>query len=189
MRRRLALLTWLFLDPASWGADMKASRDFDWREYDRREGHIREVSRKAQQSLPRRRDEPLREINISDEEVREIELLVRDYLPRVIVNIGPVVTGCPCEEGRDCKEQVYLQANTDTGSVGLQLSRIANRWDVSKVQKWWLRWQALRMLEAKLNWLELHERQWELAQDFPVCTPVAPAPQNISANSGAEPRK
>lgn len=52
------------------------------------------------------------------------------------------------------------------GSVGLLLSRVGKRWDVSKVQKWWLRWQALEA-NKKTNWLERHERQWELAQDFP----------------------
>jgi hypothetical protein len=187
MRLALFMLAGLALNQ---GVQAQSSTaQFDWKEYDRRIRIIWDVEKRALNVKPRRRDEPLRDINISDNEIREIELLVRDYLPRVIVNIGPVVTGCPCEEGRGCTEQVYIQANTASNSVGLLLSRVANRWGISAAQKWWLRRQALDRTVAKLSWMERHEREWELAQDFPGCTPLAPTPEKISATSQAEPRK
>jgi hypothetical protein len=138
---------------------------------------------------PRRRDEPLRELNISDNEVREIQYMLREYLPKVIVNIGPVVTGCPCEEGGGCTEQVYVMANTSTGSVGMLLSRVKGRWDVSKTEKWWLRWRALRAKENELGYEELRLRKWELARDFPTCIPETATPAKIPAPPSAEPRK
>jgi hypothetical protein len=154
---------------------------------------IREVRLRAHLMEPRRRDEPLREANISDYEVREILHVVREHLPKVIVNIGPVVTGCSCEEGRACTEQVFIQANTTTGSVGLLLSRVARRWDISKTQMWWLRWSALQAKQYSMDFLEFREREWQLARDFPACLPEAASPANfpakITAQPSAEPRK
>jgi hypothetical protein len=147
------------------------------------------VRRAAEDFAPRRRDEPLRDVNISDNEVREILHVVRDYLPEAIVNIGPVVTGCPCEEGKACTEQVYIQANTDNASMGLMLSRVAKNWDISRAQKWWLRWQSLQQQRAKLGFEALREREWELAREFPGCMTGDSSPAKISATSSAEPRK
>jgi hypothetical protein len=158
-------------------------------EWIRREHIIWEVRERARAITPRRRDEPLRELNISDFEVREIQRVVRDHLPKQLVNIGPVVTGCPCEEGTACTEQVYIQANTATGSVGLLLSRVARRWDISRTQKWWLRWRALQAEQHKMDFFEFREREWELAQDFPACTTEVPTPAKIPALPRAEPRK
>jgi hypothetical protein len=166
-------------------AQSKAERD----EWTRRELIIWEVRERAAALAPRRRDEPLRDLNITDFEVREIQHVVRDYLPKVIVNIGPVVTGCPCEEGRTCTEQVFIQANTATGSVGLLLSRVARRWDISKTQKWWLAWRALQAQQHTMDFFEFREREWALAQDFPACTTEAATPAKIPAESRAEPRK
>lgn len=158
-------------------------------EWAKREIMIHEVLIRAQSIMPRRRDEPLRDVNISDYEVREIQYLLREHLPKAIVNIGPVVTGCPCEEGRGCTEQVYIQANTESQSVGMLLSRVDRRWDLSRAEKWWHRWRTLLALEAKLPYLEFRQRAWELVRDFPACTPEDATPAKISAESRAEPRK
>jgi hypothetical protein len=159
------------------------------REYMRRQNIIMDVIARAREVMPQRRDEPLRDINISDEEVREIQVLVRDVLPRAIVNIGPVVIGCPCEEGRSCSEQVYVQANSAARSMGLLLSRSRHRWSVSEVQKWWLRWNAFEETRDKLDWDERDERAWQLVQDFPVCTPGTPKAENAAVPPPAEPSK
>ncbi len=179
----LLLLGLLLADGAQ--AQAQAERD----EWAKREAMISEILILAAAIAPRRRDEPLRELNISDYEVREIQYMLREYLPKVIVNIGPVVTGCPCEEGRGCTEQVYVQANTATGSVGMLLSRVQKRWDLSRSEKWWMRWRSLQAEEHKLDYLDFRQRAWELVRDFPVCTPEDATPAKISAQPRAEPRK
>jgi hypothetical protein len=161
----------------------------DPREWLRRELMISQMRDRALDISPRRRDEPLRELNISDYEVREIQYLLREHLPKAIVNIGPVVTGCPCEEGRRCTEQVYIQANTETQSVGVLLSRVNRRWDLSATEKWLHRWRALLALEGELPYLEFRQRAWELVRDFPACTPEDATPAKIPAQPRAEPRK
>jgi hypothetical protein len=55
---------------------------------------------------PNRRDGPLREPNVSDEEVREIQAATHEVFPGSIVNIFAVVTGCLCEEGWACSDQL-----------------------------------------------------------------------------------
>jgi hypothetical protein len=160
---------------------------FDLEEHRRRQAIMSEVLARAREIMPRRRDEPLRDINISDNEIREIQFLVRNVLPRAIVNIGPVVTGCPCEEGVSCTEQVHIQANSATKSMGLLLSRSLDSWRISEVQAWWLRWDALEGVRGQLTWEERNERAWKLVQDFPVCTREAPTADNARVPSSAEP--
>lgn len=118
---------------------------------------------------PRRRDEPMRYENITDDEVREIQLVAEKALPRVLVNISPVVTGCPCEEGPQCTDQVYLVANTADRSRGLQLSRVKNAWRIGVVQEWWLRYEALRARENKMNYRAFREAEHKLLFEFPAC--------------------
>lgn len=182
----VALLALSLLTPVA-SAQQGYTPDLD--EYRRRLYVTSDVLARAREVMPRRRDEPLRDINISDEEIREIQLLVRDVLPRAIVNVGPVVTGCPCEEGRSCTEQVHIQANSTTQSVGLLLSRTRNSWNISQVQKWWLRWHAFEAIRDQLPFREKEEREWQLVQDFPVCTREAPTAENAQVPPSAEPRK
>jgi hypothetical protein len=58
--------------------------------------------------------------------------------PGALVNIGTVVTGCPCEDGPSCTEQVWVVAYQPERSVGLVLSRIDGRWGIGPLQQWWL---------------------------------------------------
>ena len=76
-----------------------------------------------------------------------------------------------------------------TGSVGMLLSRVNRRWDLSRAQKWWLRWMALQREEDKLSFEEFRSRSWALARDFPACIPDAPTPAKMSAQPSAERRK
>src|SRR5688572_4197393 len=84
------------------------ARRFDWEQYKRDGEMLSDVMRRARDNAPNRRDAPLRELNLTDEEVREIQAATRNYLPADYLNISPVVTGCACEDGPDCKEQVYV---------------------------------------------------------------------------------
>jgi hypothetical protein len=179
----LALAAMLLVPQA--GAQQRPT--FDFEEHRRRQAIMTDVLERAREIMPRRRDEPLRDINISDDEIREIQFLVRNVLPRAIVNIGPVVTGCPCEEGVSCTDQVHIQANSATKTMGLLLSRSLNSWRIAEVQAWWLRWHALEAVRDELTWEERNERAWQLVQDFPVCTREPATADNARVPSSAEP--
>src|SRR5262249_14187849 len=135
---------------------------------------------------PKRRDEPLRDVNISDDEIREVEAIARKYLPRAMVNISPVVTDCPCEEGPICTAQVYVVAQTRDKTRGLQLSRMNDRWGVGVVQQWYLRRAALVPSHTGDPFLDdyLNDKAlYELYEEFPVCAAgqLVPAKQTAAA--------
>jgi hypothetical protein len=127
---------------------------------------------RAIQIQPRRRDSPARYQNISDEEVREIQVAASTVVGKVVVTIGPVVVGCPCEDGKSCTDQVWILANLPQGTVGLLLSKIGGYWDIGAVQRWWLQ-------DATLPRLGLCKAQSECdaltyawrkhIDDFPKC--------------------
>ena len=124
---------------------------------------------------PGRRDSPLRDLNITDVEVREVQGIAARYLPRALVNISPVVTDCPCEEGAACTAQVYVLATAKEKTTGLQLSRSNEHWDVGVVQKWRFRWDAVQRQDTGNAFLDYY--LWEkahndLLEEFPMC--VAP---------------
>jgi hypothetical protein len=125
--------------------------------------------RRAYELRPQRRDEPLRYLNISDNEVREIQFVAEKFVPKAIVNISPVVTGCPCEEGPQCTEQVYIVANGADKSSGLQLSRIKNAWVVGQIQQWWIRYDALRARRTSMDWRAYDGSEAELLRELPQC--------------------
>ena len=129
---------------------------------------------------PARRDRPARYENITDEEVREIQIASRGYVPRALVNIGTVVKGCPCEDGAGCSNQVWVVASNDAGSYDLQLSRIENRWTVGPVQRWWRRWNDLDRQQF-LTSDAYHRAEEALLREFPACASAAPL---VTANTG-----
>jgi hypothetical protein len=134
-------------------------------------------------SRPVRVDGPLREENISDEEVREVEAVMSEYLPGSIVNIGGVTAGCPCEDGVSCDSQVWVVAHRANRSNGLMLSRIGGHWTIGPLQKWWRRYDQLRsQMSAALasmatdrfeTYRKFQEQQNILRQEFPSCDPQA----------------
>jgi hypothetical protein len=140
--------------------------------------------------LPKRRDEPLRYMNISDIEVREIQLVAEKYLPKVLLNISPVVTGCPCEEGPQCTDQVYIVAENGSSSKGLQLSRVRNAWVVGTVQQWYLRYAELVAREPKMNFQDVMREESELYREFPMCVgDLVPAEKTTASTPKAETKK
>lgn len=128
-----------------------------------------ELRERAYELRPLRRDEPLRYENITDNEVREIQLVAEKFVPRSIVNISPVTTGCPCEEGPQCTDQVFIVANSADKSTGLQLSRIKNAWIVGVVQQWWIRYDALLARSSKMHAWDFHVLEAELLRELPQC--------------------
>ncbi len=131
------------------------------------------IRSRVEDLMPARRDAPMRELNISDEEVREVEAIAYKYLPRTTINISPVVTDCPCEEGLACNAQVYVVSTVKDKWRGIQLSRMNAHWQLGVVQEWWLRYQALRDPHTGNSFLDyyLHRKAVsELLEEFPVCS-------------------
>jgi hypothetical protein len=64
-------------------------------------------------------------------------------LPDAIVNISGVVTGCACEDGPACSDQVWVVAYRPEWSKGLELSKINGHWTVGPLQQWWLDYEKL----------------------------------------------
>jgi hypothetical protein len=119
--------------------------------------------------VPKRRDSPLRELNLTDEEVREIQAATQAYLPSAYLNISPVVTGCACEDGPDCSEQVYVLADTGAVGRGLQLSRLKNKWTVAPLQQWWLNFERLKERRGKMTYPEYERALIILSREYPTC--------------------
>ncbi|MFK7888555.1 MAG: hypothetical protein AB8G16_16965 [Gammaproteobacteria bacterium] len=125
----------------------------------------------------------LRYENLSDIEAREIEAIATRINPGAIVNIASVTTGCPCEEGASCTDQVWVVAENERRSLGLMLSRIDEVWQIGPLQKWWREYDAiakrhLEILRSKRAspsqrqgaFLELARVRRELMLRFPTCS-------------------
>ncbi len=124
-------------------------------------------------TMPARREGPLRADNITDEEVREIQGVMASLAPGAIVNISGVVTGCPCEDGGGCTDQVWVVAYRPERSRGLQLSRISGHWSVGPVQQWWLDYARLQTQRPDASdrqaWSDYLAAQEKLEQRYPTC--------------------
>ena len=161
-------------------------RRSDREQYTREREMLWEVMRRAQNQAPKRRDEPLREANLTDEEVREIQAATKNYLPADYLNISPVVTGCACEDGPDCKEQVFVLADAGASAKGLQLSRIKNAWTVGALQQWWLNYARLQERGKRMDWPDYERALIALAREFPMCGETA-KPQAAPSTAQATP--
>lgn len=148
-----------------------------------------ELETRAITAYPRRRDTPLRDLNMTDGEVREVQVIARKYDMPEILNISPVVTGCPCEEGGSCTEQVYITSRVGEGTVGMQLSRKKNLWTVGVVQRWWLEYAALKAREAAMPYREFLAARENLLLRWPACSKPADAtalPTSIAENKATK---
>ena len=129
---------------------------------------------------PVRRDTPLREQNITDLEVAQIEAEMESLFPGSIVYISAITTGCPCEDGPNCTELVWSIATLGNKSRGLALSNIDGKWQVGPLQQWWLDsdalWAAFRSLRMKdgqpdrISYDEHRARIIEHNERFPRCS-------------------
>lgn len=118
---------------------------------------------------PVRRDGPLREINVSDEEVREIQSIALAVFPGAIVNISGVVAGCPCEDGPACSDQVWVVAHRPGHNQGLELSRVNGHWEIGPVQQWWLNFEELQVVRASSP--DTYNQALQNLNDrYPACT-------------------
>jgi hypothetical protein len=147
------------------------------------------INVRARELFPRRRDEPLRYENLSDAEMREVQQVAARHIPPALVNVSSVVTGCPCEEGPECTEQVYVVANRDNRPYGLQLSRVKKRWMVGNVQRWWARFESLKAREPRMDRREFAETMDRLVLEFPACADGSGIPTPAVAAAKVDPKK
>jgi hypothetical protein len=128
------------------------------------------IEERIEATRPQRRDSPLREENIHDYEVRQIQAAAANLLPNAIINISAVVTGCPCEEGPSCSDQVWILAYHSERTTGLQLSRIAGQWTIGAVQRWWLEYEKLKARGNTVKSSSAYfDAEDELKEQFPAC--------------------
>lgn len=130
---------------------------------DRRRWAVEDRIRKVR---PIRREAPLREANITDREIEQITAAGRHLLPGAIVNIGSVVTGCPCEDGPLCTDQVWIVVYRPDQSIGRLLSRIGGSWQIGRVQQWYLDYEEVATGRSRLP----REQQDAIIDGFPACT-------------------
>jgi hypothetical protein len=117
---------------------------------------------------PIRRENPLRELNINEDEVLEIQSAALQVYPGSIVNISGVVTGCPCEDGLGCSDQVWIVAHKPGYSQGLQMSRVNGHWGIGVVQQWWLNFDKLGALRVTSR--EAYDKALKnLYDSYPAC--------------------
>ena len=93
----------------------------------------------------------LREDNITDQEVREIQAQVDRYFPGIIVMIDGVQAPCDCREGSGCTAQVNLASGSANQPVLMRLSRINGEWVPGVVWRWAQEWKELRQQLAELQ--------------------------------------
>jgi len=128
------------------------------------------IEDRIEATRPYPRVTPSRPENIRDEEVREIQRVIAEILPDTIVNSSTVVTGCTCEDGPTCSDQVWVIAYRPGRSKGVLLSRINGAWRVGPVQHWWLEYEKLeRRFRADYNAEDAFKEQ------FPACLDKAAA--------------
>ncbi len=145
----------------------------------------------ARRIRPRQPSGHVRELNINDIEIRELQAAAAQVLPRALVNIGPVSTGCACEDGPNCTDQVWVVASTAAEAKGLLFSRINGAWMLGPVQKWWVEYDRLndgRRSFAKAS--EFYEAQRRLLEKMPLCSAYkwpAADPGSSSSKPRSEP--
>lgn len=128
---------------------------------------------------PGRRDGPLRKANLSDQETREIQAATLEVFPGSLLNISGVVSGCPCEEGPACSDQVWVVAHRPGHTQGLELSRIDGHWMIGIVQQWWLSYEQIQSLWRTAAYSKALQT---LNDSFPVCAKPAPSiPETVPA--------
>jgi hypothetical protein len=120
---------------------------------------------------------PLRQDNITDEEVREVQRAALEVFPDFIVSISGVTDGCDCEDGSNCTAQVWLALYRENQTRSLVLSKIDGHWKIGAVQSWWLQYSAHQSTNPGFGrgpkqtaWAQENQR---LLDSFPSC-PIAP---------------
>jgi len=127
------------------------------------------VLARIERTRPFQRTAPLRKANLSDDEAREIQSLMSQVYPGALLNISGVVTGCYCEEGHSCSDQVWVVPRDDVQTPGVLLSRINDRWVIGPIQQWWLN-RAKTEADHGLTRAQREEALYTQWKTFPECS-------------------
>jgi hypothetical protein len=111
----------------------------------------------------------LREVNISDIEVRQIQAVVQDLMPGAIVAISGVAKGCPCEDGPGCSAQVWTAIYYEGKTTSLELSDINEHWVVGPVQQWYIE-RAKLARPSFPSYAAYSAAQQAMNDRYPVCS-------------------
>lgn len=138
-----------------------------WQRYQR----DRDLQRRISESEPTRYRSPasFREIDINDEEIREIEGVVRELIPGAIVMISGVAKGCPCEDGPACAAQVWIAVHLPKQTRSLELSDINDHWVIGPVQQWFLDSGQLQRSKYSTS-AEYAAARQALDDRYPICS-------------------
>jgi hypothetical protein len=130
---------------------------------------------------------PMRAENIRDEEVRELQSVIATLDKGAITNIGPVIAGCHCEEGPACTAEVTVALHKPGQSVGMNFSKIEDKWQLGLLQKWDLKYQAAqaRYRTRKIPAAERGKQQQVYAEE--LATLLAEMPQCAANSTPATP--
>lgn len=101
----------------------------------------------------------LREENITDSEVRELQKIVAERTPGTIVQFGPVTVGCACGESPSCTHQVMLTVERASPYTAVQFSRVKGTWQLSERQILALRSEQIRQRRLALSKTPIGERK------------------------------
>jgi hypothetical protein len=152
----------------------------DFENYVARLDALDRARERARQLCPVRLVGDSRLLNISDMEVREIQAVARGVVPEAIVNISPVVEGCPCEDGPLCQYQVRILATSDQDTAVLLLSNIDGRWTIGPLQDWCLSYEKLHDNAIKPS-VEFRAAEESLLSALPDCRVTATSSTAASA--------
>jgi hypothetical protein len=138
-----------------------------WRKWQRDRDLDRRII-ESEPTLAYRRSAPLRRINISDVEVRQIEAVVQRLIPGAIVIISGVAQGCPCEDGPGCSAQVWTAIERSAQIHSLELSDIDDHWVIGPAQQWFL--ESAQVDRTKYQtYADYTAAREELDNRYPAC--------------------
>jgi hypothetical protein len=131
----------------------------------------RDLQRRIATLDPNRYRSPtsLRDLDISDEEVLQIEAVVREIIPGAIVMISGVAKGCPCEDGPGCSAQVWIAVHLPKETRALEISDINDHWAIGPVQQWYLDSAELQRSKYPTS-ADYNAARDALSDRFPTCS-------------------
>lgn len=115
------------------------------------------------ETIPVRREWPFREFGPTAAEVEQMQSAAATAIPKAIIYIGPVVAGCPCENGPKCKAEVWVDGYLPGRIEGILLSQVDGTWTIGTIQNWWLERRRLERKGARYFEILEYDRH------FPAC--------------------
>jgi hypothetical protein len=83
---------------------------------------------------------------------------------------GPIVNGCPCENGPECTAEVWIEGHRPGHIEGLLLSQLNGVWTIGYVQLWWRERERMMALarSREATWVDRRALE-EFERSFAAC--------------------